>query len=521
MSAFWYLIRRTIVNTFKQSLKKPAQTILYAVLIIFVGFSMVMAGKEGNVPEAPQNLDVFAALVLAIFTLIFVLSIFQGLKQGNAIFSMSDVNFMFTSPLSSRRILLYGILRQAGILVLASLFLLAQYANIRLNFGLSVGTIGYLMLGYVLCGVCAQVLSADLYAYCAGDPAHRKRVETILKALGVLLAAGLILCGVNAQGDILGTLRSFFGADWWDYVPILGWTRAIVLYGAVGEIGKVLLFSFLMLLACCAAVLWLLRTSSDFYEDVLLSAENAHTIKQAANEGRMVSMGKVTDRAKRKMQPLKGKGAMAFFYRALREKQRKSLWFLDMATFAAIAAPLFGRIIGGMDAGDVGLWPPLLMGAYLLLFLGMNNSVALELTHPYIYTAPASSFAKLAAISLPSVTKYVVDAVIFAVLSVVLMETPLWEAVLGGITYWSIGVLFTAGVLLIQRVLGNLKNKVLIVLLYMFILILLVVPGIVLAMVLESTLGSAVGYLLSIVWNLIAAAAITAACHNLLNAMDV
>ena len=113
------------------------------------------------------------------------------------------------------------------------------------------------------------------------------------------------------------------------------------------------------------------------------------------------------------------------------------------------------------------------------------------------------------------------DAVIFAVLSVVLMETPLWEAVLGGITYWSIGVLFTAGVLLIQRVLGNLKNKVLIVLLYMFILILLVVPGIVLAMVLESTLGSAVGYLLSIVWNLLAAAAITAACHNLLNAMDV
>ena len=37
---------------------------------------------------------------------------------------MPDVNFLFTSPLSSRRILLYGILRQAGILVLASLFLL-------------------------------------------------------------------------------------------------------------------------------------------------------------------------------------------------------------------------------------------------------------------------------------------------------------------------------------------------------------------------------------------------------------
>ena len=162
-----------------------------------------------------------------------------------------------------------------------------------------------------------------------------------------------------------------------------------------------------------------------------------------------------------------------------------------------------------------------MMGAYLLLFLGMNNTVALELTHPYIYTAPASSFVKLAAISLPSIAKYVVDAVIFAALSILLMKTSPGEAILGGITYWSIGVLFTAGVLLIQRVLGNLKNKVLIVLLYMFILILLVVPGIVLAMVLESILGRAVGYLLCIVWNLLAAAAITAACHNLLNAMDV
>ena len=57
MSAFLYLIHRTIVNTFKQSLKKPAQTILYAVLIIFVGFSMVMAGKEGNVPGQDEVED--------------------------------------------------------------------------------------------------------------------------------------------------------------------------------------------------------------------------------------------------------------------------------------------------------------------------------------------------------------------------------------------------------------------------------------------------------------------------------
>lgn len=517
MNAFWYLLRRTVANTVKQSLKKPALTVLYAVLIIFMLFCLVMAGREGGVPETPQNLDVFAALALAVFALIVVMSVFQGLKQGTAIFSMPDVNFLFAAPLSPRKILLYGVLRKAGILVLASLCLVAQYSNIRINFGLPAGTIGYLMLAYVLCGVCGQVFSADIYAWCAENPARRKRAERLVRRLGILLAMLMIVYGINAEKSVPETLRSFFGADWWNYVPVIGWSRAIVCCGAAGETGGVILYGVLMLLACFCSVIWLMRANSDFFEDVLLSAENAYTVQTAAKEGRMASVGQVSERSRRTMRPLRGHGAAAFFYRALREKQRGSLWFLDAATLTAIAAPVFGRAVGEMEAG---LWPPLLMAAYLLIFLGMNNSIAQELTHPYIYLAPAGSFRKLAAISLPAVIKYAVDAAIFAALCAVVLKCAPQTALFGGVVYWSIGVLFTAGVLIVQRLLGKLRTKILVVLLYMLILILLAAPGIVLAMTLESALGGAWGYLLSAAWNLIAAAVITAACRNLLNSMD-
>ena len=92
---------------------------------------------------------------------------------------------------------------------------------------------------------------------------------------------------------------------------------------------------------------------------------------------------------------------------------------------------------------------------------------------------------------------------------------------MGGIVYWSVGTLFSSGVLLIQRLLVNLKNKVLTILLYLLILILLAMPGMVIGVMLEDLPGQVAGYLLCAVWNVLAAAVITAACRNLLNTIDV
>lgn len=72
--------------------------------------------------------------------------------------------------------------------------------------------------------------------------------------------------------------------------------------------------------------------------------------------------------------------------------------------------------------------------------------------------------------------------------------------------------------LLIERLLGKLKNKMLIVLLYFTILILLVVPGAVAAIAISGAFSVLAGCLLGALWNVLASLLILFCCRGLLSA---
>ena len=162
MKALLYLLRKTIQNALKELVKKPVALIPYLVIAGLLIFSATMTSGEpaGEV----RNLNAYAAIVNGVFLLIFCTSLLQGLKQGMALFSMADVNLLFTAPVNPRKILIYGVVRQAGILVLASVCMLAQYPNLRMNCGLGGEAVAGLMIGYILVGVFCQLFSANLYA---------------------------------------------------------------------------------------------------------------------------------------------------------------------------------------------------------------------------------------------------------------------------------------------------------------------------------------------------------------------
>ena len=215
MKALLYLLRKTIQNALRELVKKPMTLIPYLVIAGLLIFSATMTSGEpaGEV----RNLNAYAAIVNGVFLLIFCTSLLQGLKQGMALFSMADVNLLFTAPVNPRKILIYGVVRQAGILVLASVCMLAQYPNLRMNCGLGGEAVAGLMIGYILVGVFCQLFSANLYALCAARPQWRKRVDAMLKGFMVLLAIGVVIFAMRG-GDFVSALVHFFGSDAWNYV---------------------------------------------------------------------------------------------------------------------------------------------------------------------------------------------------------------------------------------------------------------------------------------------------------------
>lgn len=517
MKALFYLLGRTIVNRVKSIIRKPGASIAYIVLIALFAWMIFFGAEHSEIGEV-RNLDVYRAFVLGYLGLIFVMSISRGLKSGTTMFNMADVNLLFTSPIKPPSALIYGIMRQAGILILASLVMLAQYSNLRLNFGLGADAIIGLMIGYILMGICAQLFSANLYALCARKPERRKTINIVIRAFLVLLAGGIVYFTMQ-NGDIIGALRSFFGNELWLYVPVLGWSMAIAFYAAISNWLMASLFIFLMLLSCGGLILWLFKSADDYYEDALTVAETTKAAKDAAASGSAVaSSGKASKRAKRDGAPLKGNGASAFFYRAMREQSRTTLWLFSLSTIAAIASAVFGMfVLGEMDAGG-GIWGILIFGAYMLVFLSMTASIGKELMRHYVYIAPASPFLKLIAISTPQLLRYVADTVVFFALSLILLKLPLHNALAASLCYFSICVVFVGGLLLVERLLKDMKNRTLIVLLYFIILIVLVVPGFVLGMLLGSALSLTLGLVIASVWNILMGMVLVASCQGLLKA---
>lgn len=144
-----------------------------------------------------------------------------------------------------------------------------------------------------------------------------------------------------------------------------------------------------------------------------------------------------------------------------------------------------------------------------------------ELTKPYVYLAPIGPFRKLMMICMENVLKIVIEAVIlFVIVSAILSLSPALAmvAILARIGF---GILFMAGNVLIERILGPITSKILVMVLYFLIMIAIAIPGLVLAIVLVAMQQMAdaalIGLLITVVWNILASTLILFLCRNMLS----
>lgn len=514
MSAIGYIFSRTIKNKIRETMKKPGIIIMYVVILALLVVLFISSGKSAR-PESLQNLNGYAAFLVGIFGAIFGISIVQGLKQGTSIFNLADVNFLFTAPVSPRLILIYGVIRQAGTLVLASAFLLFQFPNMRTNFGITGGGFWGLVLGYVGAGVATQLFSVNIYTFCAGKPGRRTAVERGLNAVLLLLVA-LLVIDVVRGGSILQSLSAVLGADWWNFVPVVGWARGCAVSIAQSDWGMGLLFFALLVVFSMGCVALMQRSGSEYFEDVLYSAQTAYQKRQAAREGRVEQQGEtVNRRIKRDNAPLKGKGASAFFFKRLREQSRQGIgMFLDLTAAAAFLMPVISMFFMGDELiSGAELWPVLIMAAYLLIFLGLTGGIGKELSIVYLYLVPATNFQKLMAVIAPDFIKGLVNGLAFAASAMLILRAPILNALSAGLAYASINILYSAGLILIERVLGGSKNKVLIMFIYILGLMFLVAPGVVLSII----IGGNTGNLVWAAWDIGASILIVFLCRNLIS----
>ncbi len=226
MKALAYLLITQIKNRIISLKKKPGLLILYSFVILMIVFSVVMVlifGKNMNQMRFADERILF--LILSGLSIFFLYAfVVSGLSTGSSLFTMPDVGLLFVAPVSSKKILLYGLLSTLGKSLLGSLFIFYQIGNLKTNFGYGIREIFALFLIFALMILFLQLLAIGIYIFTNGNPLRKSIVKVILYTLfGVILMGTLILQKQEQVGMFEAVLRTI-DSNWFGYIPVAGWS---------------------------------------------------------------------------------------------------------------------------------------------------------------------------------------------------------------------------------------------------------------------------------------------------------
>ena len=474
-----YLLLHRLKNMALGLVRSPAK-LIYTLLMVALLVMVVFTGNQGGSPtEGYMDLRILVGGCSALYGLMFFLTAKSGFQTGASLFSMADVNFLFSGPFRSQKVLFYGLFQQLGTSMLVAFFLLFQYSWLHNLFGVGVGALVLILVGYGLAVFLGQFGAMMLYLLLSIRPGLRRGAQVVFWAIPIAWCAWLVLVGLGNRADLWNALGAAACTLPGRLLPVGGWLGSAVGGVLLGRWDFLVFGLGLSGVLFAALLAWFTRTEPDFYEDVLQSTETAYQVKAEAKAGR------VTEGAGRKVKTGRtglggGMGASAFYYKHKLEIRRSGTFFLSgTAIVFALIPSIFALFVR-----EGGVLPAFGFGVYMQIFSVGTNRVILELTKPYAYLVPEPPFRKMLWCLRASVPSFVADALLLAVPMGLIVGAAPEEIVMLFLCRVSFSLLFTGGNMLEDRIFGGVTNRMLTMLFYLLVLLVLAAPGIVLAVAL-------------------------------------
>ncbi|QSX06605.1 putative ABC exporter domain-containing protein [Sedimentibacter sp. zth1] len=505
-----------IKNMIKDCKKHPSRLIL---LLFFIAMMViVIIGAYSSPTEVNELRDIneIFAIVFAFYGFLFCTTIMIGFSSGASFFKMADINLLFQTPISTKRILIYGLFRQLGTSIWVGFFIFFQYSILHNTYGINFLGLLSIFIGYCLIFFCSQLTAMAIYSYTCNDDKKKKILKSVI--IGVLsiillyIFKDLFFTSTNKLQAIVSSVN----AKWLNFIPIIGWLKAFVVGIISGDI-IYLIGGILATLAYVALFVYIVSTmNSDYYEDVLQATEVSYSAITAAKEGKIKETPHKVKTGKTGLK--RGNGSNVFFYKHMLEDRRSGIFLLDRNSLIFIVVCIgFGFFT--KESGSI--LPAFAFATYMQLLTSSLGRWVRELIYPYIYLIPDNAFKKLICITKENMLKIVLEAIlIFVPLGIILNASALdvLACILARIGF---GMLFMAGNILIERLFGQIVNKTLIIFLYFIVMIVLMLPGVLagvfLALRFSEELIPIIVMGCMFIWNVIVASVITYFCKDILN----
>ena len=471
MSALVYLVSRKLKNRVKEILHRPTELIVLLVVLAFAVF-VIWTGNMSRESEALRDFGELEAILLGVYTVVFVLIAKNGFVNGAAMFSMPDVNLLFDAPFQPKTMLSYGLFSQMGHALSLGIVLVYQYSWLRSAYDVTLLKLLVIVIGYAMTVFLAQMVAMLIYSLTSGSDKKCRIAKGIFYGLLLIFVAFFAKDVLTTEGEMLPRVVAAANKPLMHFLPVAGFLR----FGVAGALSQHWSAAFIALgcFVVCVAVYYVLVSllRIDFYEDVLKAAEVSFSAITARKEG------KAQELAPRNVKVGKtgithGEGAAVIGVKHSIENRRSRFLLFDlMSLIFAAATIIFALII--KDA--VGAFA---FSVYMMVMSVGSGRWAKELTLPYVYLIPEPPFKKLLYTIKEQLPALAAQSVLNFVLLPFLIDCDWLTCIAMMTARFSFGLLFIGVNLLLSRLLGgNGNNKAIIVMVYFLFCLLASIPAI-------------------------------------------
>ncbi|WP_461207473.1 putative ABC exporter domain-containing protein [Clostridium sp. DL1XJH146] len=507
MGPLFYIMRRSFINHIKDLKNKPAALIGYILLTVFVVgmivIGLVMPSESNQLP----SVELFELIVAGVVLFMSYIFIKAGLTNGASYFRQADVNFVFVSPFSTKKVLVYGFIKELYKTFLIMFFFVFQISTLKSAFGVKNSGLILVFGGLFILIFALSITSMLMYSFTSKSKQAKKRFELGMRGFIIILIVFFMFFFMPDK-DILGAAESVFASKVYAFIPLLGWTKEIIMGGITGITTMTIVSIVLMFLYIVGAIMLILTVNADYYEDVLKATETLEEVYELKKQGKQMLYMK-----NRKVRKVKGEitatGAKTIFQRHMLEYRKSGFFFLDGATIGVL---LGGLIFGfSMNKAGMGIEPMLYFSIYMLFIFSFQGKWMYEISKPFIYMIPASSEAKVFYATLAENIKHFVDGVILFVIGGIITKSDPLTIVCCIIVFTSFGAVFTYTDVWCRKTFGGVHSKVFQAIFRILIMLVVLVPSIAIQIFLnirfeDFFFGKYLGFCGMIVYNVILAA---------------
>ena len=461
MSALTFLVTRQWRNSLREKIRHPQFWI--GVLVVLAYFALYIwqeISHTGTTGVLDNAMPKFKGGAMIVFLIAAFVGLNIGLNRGSSFFKASDINYLFVSPLSPNRILLYGLLKKCLACVLVTLLLLMQLTNLRFYFGLGIRELLILMGAWLLLTLSLSVISLSVYSISSVSKVMKRLFFAVL-----YLAAGSIIFGIVValwkSGTPFSDTVTFFNEPVLRYIPLGGWAGGFLAEAMDGRTLYALAYAGLLLLLPLIGLLIAFHNRSGYYEDVLTSIGHGYGNSLYHSSPDVI----VKDKSKRRRSHLIGRkrGEAVLFQRQVTEQKRSLTVLFDRGTLGMLAlAVVLGAFLQSLDRK--GMYPFIMqilsvaILCYAMIFTIPMGKFVDELNKPFIYLIPGSPLRKLYyASTAPMIKAFVEGLLCFVIVSIFARLHPAFVPC-GAFFYASAALLFYASYLASLKTMG-LRNS--------------------------------------------------------------